>query len=189
MMQVENEVGILGGARDHSDPANRAFESAVPPELTHHLVASRESLYPELRDLWEQNGAKTRGTWEQIFGTSPRTDEIFMAWNYARYVHTVAASGKAAYDLPMYVNTWLAGEDATPGDYPSGGPQPRVLDIWKAAVRSYGRQRSHSRRDGYRQRVDRACHPQCQCETWTSIHQTELCRYSPRRQPDRRSKK
>jgi beta-galactosidase GanA len=132
-MQVENEVGILGDARDRSDPANRAFESAVPPELTQHLVASRELLYPELRDLWEQNGAKTSGTWEQVFGTSPRTDEIFMAWNYARYVHTVAAAGKAAYDLPMYVNTWLAGEDATPGDYPSGGPQPRVLDIWKAA--------------------------------------------------------
>ncbi|MFL6352766.1 MAG: DUF5597 domain-containing protein [Bryobacteraceae bacterium] len=133
MIQVENEVGILGDARDHSGPANHAFESAVPPELTHHVVANRESLYPELRELWEQNGAKTNGTWEQIFGASPRTDEIFMAWNYARYVHTVAAAGKAAYNLPMYVNTWLAAEDTTPGDYPSGGPQPRVVDIWKAA--------------------------------------------------------
>jgi hypothetical protein len=33
----------------------------------------------------------------------------------------------------MYVNTWLAREDAAPGEYPSGGPQPRVIDIWKAA--------------------------------------------------------
>src|SRR2546423_10927943 len=63
----------------------------------------------------------------------PSADEIFMAWNYARYVHAVAAEGKTAYNIPMYVNTWLAGEDATPGDYPSGGPQPRVVDIWKAA--------------------------------------------------------
>jgi beta-galactosidase GanA len=133
MMQVENEVGVLGDARDHSGPANHAFESAVPPELTHYLEANRESLYPELRDIWEQNGAKTTGTWGQIFGASPRSDEIFMAWNYARYVHTVAAAGKAAYNLPMYVNTWLAGEDTTPGNYPSGGPQPRVMDIWKAA--------------------------------------------------------
>jgi beta-galactosidase GanA len=133
MMQVENEVGILGDARDHSGPANRAFESAVPPELTHYLAANRDSLYPELRKIWEQNGAKTSGTWEQMFGASPRTDEIFMAWSYARYVHTVAAAGKAGHNLPMYVNTWLAGEDTTPGDYPSGGPQPRVMDVWKAA--------------------------------------------------------
>ena len=56
-----------------------------------------------------------------------------MAWNYARFVQTVTARGKAAYGLPMYVNTWLAADDVTPGDYPSGGPQPRVIDIWKAA--------------------------------------------------------
>ena len=31
MMQVENEVGVLGDTRDHSDAANRAFASAVPP--------------------------------------------------------------------------------------------------------------------------------------------------------------
>jgi hypothetical protein len=45
----------------------------------------------------------------------------------------VAAKGKAAYNIPMYVNTWLAGDDTPPGDYPSGGPEPRVLDVWKAA--------------------------------------------------------
>jgi Domain of unknown function (DUF5597) len=56
-----------------------------------------------------------------------------MAWHYARYVQAVAARGKAAYDIPMYVNTWLAGDDATPGAYPSGGPEPRVVDVWKAA--------------------------------------------------------
>ena len=34
MMQVENEVGVLGDTRDHSDAANKAFAAAVPPELT-----------------------------------------------------------------------------------------------------------------------------------------------------------
>ena len=33
----------------------------------------------------------------------------------------------------MYVNTWLAGPDAVPGQYPSGGPLPEVMDLWKAA--------------------------------------------------------
>jgi beta-galactosidase GanA len=133
MMQVENEVRVLGDSRDHSSEANHAFESAVPAELTRYLSNHRDTLYPELHDLWEANGVKKTGTWGQIFGQSPRADEIFMAWNYARYVQAVAAAGKAEYDIPIYVNTWLAGEDATPGDYPGGGPEPRVVDIWKAA--------------------------------------------------------
>ncbi len=133
MMQVENEVGVLGDTRDHSDPANKAFASVVPPELTSYLQAHRDTLYPDLRALWEHNGAKTAGTWAEIFGDTPRADEIFMAWNYARFIQIVTAAGKAAYDIPMYVNTWLAGDDDTPGNYPSGCPEPWVVDVWKAA--------------------------------------------------------
>ena len=133
MMQVENEVGVLGASRDHSAVAEKAFAGAVPAELTRYLQDHRQALYPELLDLWEENGARTSGTWEQVFGASARADEIFMAWNYAKYVQAVAAAGKSAYPIPMYVNTWLGGGDAKPGNYPSGGPQPRVVDIWKAA--------------------------------------------------------
>ena len=133
MMQVENEVGVLGASRDHSAVAERAFAGPVPAELTRYLAAHRSGLNQELRTLWEQNGAKASGTWTEVFGDSQRADEIFMAWNYARYVQAVAARGKAAYPLPMYVNAWLGGGDRPPGDYPSGGPQPRVIDVWKAA--------------------------------------------------------
>jgi hypothetical protein len=133
MMQVENEVGVLGASRDHSPTAEKAFAGPVPDQLTRYLQSHRATLYPDLLSLWEENGAKTSGTWEQVFGASSRTDEIFLAWHYARYVQAVAAAGKAAYPLPMYVNTWLGGGDTKPGNYPSGGPQPRVVDIWKAA--------------------------------------------------------
>ncbi len=133
MMQVENEVGVLGDSRDHSEVANKAFAGAVPAQLTQYLQAHRDSLYPDLKQLWDENGDKTSGTWTEIFGDSERADEIFMAWNYARFIHAVAAGGKAEYNLPMYVNTWLAGETTPPGEYPSGGPEPRVLDVWKAA--------------------------------------------------------
>jgi len=133
MMQMENEVGVLGGSRDHSEAANRAFAGMVPAELTASLKAHRDELYPELKDLWDANGNKTTGTWTEVFGDSERADEIFMAWHYAQFVHAVAAKGKAEYNLPMYVNTWLAGETTPPGEYPSGGPEPRVLDVWKAA--------------------------------------------------------
>jgi beta-galactosidase GanA len=133
MMQMENEVGVLGDTRDHSETANRAFTAAAPAELTAYLKAHRDTLYPGLKELWDANGSKTAGTWAEVFGDTPRADEIFMAWNYARFVQAVTAGGKAAYNLPMYVNTWLAGDLATPGEYPSGGPEPWVVDVWRAA--------------------------------------------------------
>jgi beta-galactosidase GanA len=133
MMQMENEVGVLDDTRDHSAAANKAFASAVPPELTAYLKAHHDALYPELRALWDENGNKTAGTWEEVFGSTARADEIFMAWHYARFIQAVTARGKAAYNIPMYANTWLMGDDARPGDYPSGCPEPRVMDIWKAA--------------------------------------------------------
>jgi beta-galactosidase GanA len=132
MMQVENEVGVLGDSRDHSAVANRAFAGAVPEQLMRYLTAHRDSLNSDLRTLWERNGAKSNGTWTEIFGDTTRTDEIFMAWNYARYIQTVAAAGKSEYAIPMFVNCWL-GSTNPPGDYPSGGPLTRVLDVWRAA--------------------------------------------------------
>lgn len=136
MMQVENEVGVLGASRDHSPAAEQAFAGEVPQQLMTYLTAHKASLNDELRTLWDANGAKTHGTWTEIFGNSARADEIFMAWHYARYLEAIAAAGKSADPLPMYNNTWLGGGDTPPGNYPSGGSQPRVIDIWKAAGNS-----------------------------------------------------
>ena len=133
MMQVENEVGVLGDARDRSETANKAFAGQVPAELTRYLKEHQDELYPKLKELWEENGAKTAGTWTEVFGSSEHGEEVFMAWQYARFIQAVAAAGKKAYDIPMYVNTWLGGDTAHPGSYPSGGPEPRVIDVWKAA--------------------------------------------------------
>jgi beta-galactosidase GanA len=133
MMQVENEVGVLGDTRDHSDAANTAFASAVPAELTKYLAAHRDSLYPDLRARWDANGAKAAGTWAEVFGDNVRADEIFMAWHYAKFIQTVAARGQTAFDIPMFVNTWLGGDEATPGHFPSGCPEPWVVDVWRAA--------------------------------------------------------
>jgi len=60
-----------------------------------------------------------------------------MAWNYARYLDQVTQAGKAEYPLPVFTNTWIVQpEDNGPGDYPSGGPEPLVIDIWKAGAPS-----------------------------------------------------
>jgi Domain of unknown function (DUF5597)/Beta-galactosidase len=134
LVQLENEVGLIGDSRDRSALANEAFAGPVPRELTGYLEAHKESLLPETRKLWEEAGAKTSGTWEQVFGSGPRrADEVFMAWNYSRYIGKVAEAGKAEYPVPMYVNAWIVQpEDKGPGDYPSGGPQDHMHDIWRA---------------------------------------------------------
>jgi len=164
MMQVENEVGVLRDSRDRSAPANRAFAGAVPRELMSYLQQHKDTLIPELREVWADNGSKTSGTWEEVFGpgkpdsvempiqtTSPPmspeehdrswrqlhwpVDEIFMAWNYARFVGKVVEEGKAEYNIPMYANAWLQQPNhAWSGSYPSGGPVPQVHDIWRAGA-------------------------------------------------------
>jgi hypothetical protein len=87
--------------------------------------------------LWEANGARTSGNWQAVFGNTLAADEAFMAWHYAKYVNAVAEAGKAQYNIPMFVNTWVVQpEDKQPGDYPSGGPQAHVHDIWRIAAPS-----------------------------------------------------
>ena len=146
MMQVENETGVLDTPRDYCPAANAAFAGPVPTELMDYLQEHKATLIPELRRAWEANGFRTSGTWEEVFGKSAVnkedwkafsyfTEEIFMAWNYARYDGHVAAAGKAEYPLPMYVNAWLKQQGTgLPGMYPSGGPLSHVMDIWRAGA-------------------------------------------------------
>jgi hypothetical protein len=135
MIQVQNEVGVLGDSRDRSAVANEAFAKPVPIELLSYLQKQKGNLLPELRQTWETAGAKTSGTWEEVFGKGTATDEIFMAWHYARFIGRQAEAGKAEYPLPMFVNAWIVQpEDKGPGDYPSGGPVAHVHDIWRAGA-------------------------------------------------------
>jgi hypothetical protein len=137
MIQMQNEVGLLGDSRDRGPAANAAFAGPVPAELTTWLSAHADRLAPPLAAIWHAAGAKTSGTWTEVFGSGVTTDEIFMAWHYARYLGHMAAAGKAVLPLPVFTNTWIVQpEDNIPGDYPSGGPEPLVLDIWKAGAPS-----------------------------------------------------
>jgi beta-galactosidase GanA len=117
MVQVENETGTYGAVRDHSPTAQKLFESQVPPEIVKAFD-------------------KRPGTWVQVFGKD--ADEFFHAYSIAHFVEQVAAAGKAAYPIPLYVNAALRDpfKDQDPYDYSSGGPTWNVLDIWKAAAPS-----------------------------------------------------
>ena len=134
MVQVENEIGMLPDARDHSNPANEAFSAPVPTRLLSYLKANRNSLTPAIEKLWQDNGFKTSGNWEEIFGRGLAADELFMAWYFGAYANEVAKAGKTVYDIPMYVNAALNRPGKKPGEYPSAGPLPHVFDIWKAAA-------------------------------------------------------
>ena len=68
MMQVENEVGIVGDSRDRCLAANAAYARPVPANLMNYLVKHKDTLAPELLEVWNANGAKTSGTWEEVFG-------------------------------------------------------------------------------------------------------------------------
>ena len=134
MVQVENEIGMIPEARDYVAEANRLFAAPVPAELTSYLQSRRQELHPQLRQAWEKSGFLLKGSWETVFGTGLATDELFMAWHFARYANAVAAAGKAEYPLPMFVNAALIRPDYLPGQYPSAGPLPHLMDIWRAAA-------------------------------------------------------
>jgi hypothetical protein len=134
MIQVENEIGMIPEARDHSPEAEEAFARQVPRELLAYLEKNGDSLTEEVRQAWRSAGTKTSGTWEQVFGRGPGTDEIFMAWHFAGYTDYVAQSGKGEYPLPMYVNAALIRPGYKPGQYPSAGPLPHLMDVWRAAA-------------------------------------------------------
>jgi hypothetical protein len=135
MMQVENEVGLLGDSRDRSALAQAAWNAAVPAELMSYLQKHRAELIPELAEVWHVNGNKTEGAWPEVFGDNPAGHEVFMAWRLARYIGGIAALGKAEYPIPMYVNAWLVQNPSQqPGQYPSGGPVSRMIDVWRAAA-------------------------------------------------------
>lgn len=110
MIQVENEVGVLGARRDYSPLAQEKFQEPVPEAL---------------------GGV---GTWQEVF--EDYADEAFMAWHYGEAVERIASAGKKAYPLPMCVNAWLEQEPWIPGTYPSGGPQFKNHAIWQKAAPS-----------------------------------------------------
>ena len=146
MVQVENEIGLLGDSRDRNPLAEARFNQPVPVDLLDFLDKEWHSLRPELRENLTIN--KTAGqSWTETFGRSKKVDELFMAYHYALYVEQVAIAGRAEYHIPLYTNVWqnyvaedaednefpvVVGGGGAPGDYPSGGGVINVIDIWQA---------------------------------------------------------
>lgn len=125
-VQVENETGLLGNAREVSDEADAAFAGEVPQEFASYMRSHTEYMEEDVRAAVEAGAEK--GSWSEVFGAA--AEEIFSAYHVSSFVEYVAKAGKDAYDLPMTVNCWLDKAADTPGDYPSGGPVARVHEVW-----------------------------------------------------------
>lgn len=124
MMQIENESGGIGAARDYSPTSNLEFAGPVPAELVKAL-------------------GRKAGTWNEVFPGD--ADEAFQAWHQASYINTIAEAGKREFNIPYYCNVWLAYPPAELPErhipiagigYPSGGPNQGMLRLWKAAAPS-----------------------------------------------------
>ncbi|MGC5170421.1 DUF5597 domain-containing protein [Microbacterium sp. DT81.1] len=136
MMQVENEVGLLGSGRDHSRPAVEAWNAPIPADLLAAIEADGVGFDQDILDLFADPSGRG-ASWTERFGPgNPVADEVFMAWGFARYVGALADAGKKVTPLPAYANAWLGpqpGQDL-PGQYPSGGPTARMGGVWRAGA-------------------------------------------------------
>ncbi|KAM0433472.1 hypothetical protein ACHAPT_004352 [Fusarium lateritium] len=145
MVQVENETGVLGDSRDRSRRAEKAFAEPVPSQLLEHL--GKVETHSQFKKRFPDVPKSGSHSWDSVFGAGPSANEAFMAHHISSFVGRVAAAGKKEYPIPLYTNTWLNFDDpsqldlrgvplvvgggADPGVYPSGGPCPHVLDIWR----------------------------------------------------------
>ena len=134
MVQVENEIAMLSTAREHSNVSDAVFNAKLPAELSAYLQKNKNKLVPEFKQKWERQGYKQNDTWVNTFGADIYTDEIFQAWQYAKYTNEVAKAGKKEYDVPMFVNAALPRPGKLPGQYPSAGPLPHLMDVWQAGA-------------------------------------------------------
>ncbi|HJB63764.1 MAG TPA: DUF5597 domain-containing protein [Candidatus Microbacterium pullistercoris] len=137
-MQVQNEVGLLGDSRDRSPLADAAWEGDVPAELLRGLAARGDDLQPWIRDLWRRHGSLENGTWADVFGIDRDAEEVFMSWGFSNFIEKVASAGGAEHSLPMFTNAWLGPQPnaSIPGQYPSGGPVSRMIDVWQIGAPS-----------------------------------------------------
>lgn len=115
MMQVENEIGLLGTERDYGEKADAVFETEVPAEIA--------ELYGK------------EGCWRDVFAED--AEEAMMAYAFARAVEKITKAGRNEYPLPCYANAWLKQYPWYAGSYPSGEPIKGVHKIWKKAAHRY----------------------------------------------------
>jgi len=147
MIQIENEPGLRGTPRDFSKAAEKAWKDNVPKSVINYLKKNADTLQPDLKQAWEENGSKTKGSWEQVFGKSVTvrdesdkivnlTEHLFTAYEYAQFLETITKAGKAVYNLPHFINASVFGLNSRGNSLGNGCSIPEFFDIYRAAAPS-----------------------------------------------------
>jgi hypothetical protein len=110
MMQVENEVGLLGASRDHSPAAEAAFAQEVPAELMRYFQEHEDNLIPEFKKYWEAAVRTGHGR-----KSSARGGRGVHGWHTARYLGQIAAGSR----VPCPVLTLGWSNEGQKVQYPS----------------------------------------------------------------------
>ncbi|RAH41129.1 putative beta-galactosidase [Aspergillus brunneoviolaceus CBS 621.78] len=155
MVQVANATAsaaaalLAGDSRDTCPAAEERFAQPDPSELVSFLTKDWDHLQAGLQRTLGHFKSQSqpssslipRESWAEVFGRGPHTDELFMAYHSALYVHEIATAGKEEYPLPLY--NQLGEEDEVGNDekddisatvtgenyhYRSSGD---LLDIWQ----------------------------------------------------------
>lgn len=109
MIQIENEIGLLGTDFDYSEKAMKGLNTEVPDVIRKYCGK--------------------QGVWKDIFFNDAK--EMYLAYHYAEAIQKIAERGKEAYDIPFFINAWIAKEPTKPGEYPTGGPISKQIPLYK----------------------------------------------------------
>jgi len=143
MIQVENEIGMLEDARDYSPLAEETYNKGVPMELISYLKKNQKVLHPWLKARVNSLKARVNSSlftlhsslsWKEVFGDDIYTDEIFMAYYYAKYVGRLCETARRYTQMPLYVNAAMNSRGRQPGQYPSAGPLAHLIDLWRCGA-------------------------------------------------------
>ena len=145
MMQIGNEPGLRGAARDYSKEAEKAWSLDVPEQLISYLKENKATLQPDIAQAWTENGTKTKGSWDEVFGKSITkkdesgkivnfTEHIFTAYSFAQYLDLLSTEGKKIHPLPTFVNASVFGINSRGVSLGNGCSIPEFFDLYRAGA-------------------------------------------------------
>ena len=121
-----NALVALGAYLRDNDPEHTVILLQIENEAG--LLGTARCHCAVCNDRFESGG------YAREYGTD--ADECFSVVSVAGYIDRLAAEVKAVKDLPCYTNAWLSQPvGRVPGSYPSGGPVPQVLDLYRAQLK------------------------------------------------------
>ena len=100
MMQIENEIGMLESARDHSPLAEKAYR----------------------KERWAERYGTDEYADEKFMALSYA--------RYVEHLAKAARDILSPYCMPLYVNAAMNSRGRRPGEYPSAGPLAHLVDFW-----------------------------------------------------------